>query len=740
MAKYKVNSGGGWPAIRYALDMAKKAGGLKKLYSALKSSNTCKTCALGMGGKTGGMRNEIDQGFQVCKKSMQTQAQDMQAGIPKEFFERNSLKNLSQLSGRELEALGRLIYPLYLAKGATHFQVIPWARALELLLENWRSAKPERSFFYSSGRSSNEAAFLMQLLARQWGSNNINNCSYYCHQASGVGLTQSLGSGTSTVHLEDVQKADLMVLIGANPASNHPRFINYLVNLRRRGGRVVVINPFRELGLQRFKVPSDLRSLFFGADIADLYLQPHCGGDLALLKAAAVHLWREKKVDLQFLKNHCNNLEEFKKDLDSEDLDSLVQKSGVSFDELKAFCDLLCASQNTIFAWAMGITQHLHGVENVRTIANLALLRGMIGKPGAGLLPLRGHSNVQGVGTVGVVPKVKPAMAEAFLKQLNITLSATLGKDTFNCVKAAYEGKIDFAVLLGGNLYGASPDQTWATKALSQINFTAYISTTLNLGHIHGHGKNTLILPVRARDEETQSTSQESMFNFVRLSLGGQKAPADELPSESELLVQVGKNLLGEKPVPWSKMGNHHEIRQFISRTVPNMHPIAQLDSANEFTIPGRIRHTPKFNTPDGKANLAVVEALDSCPKGDYFNLMTMRSEGQFNTIVYEDEDLYRGVAHRQVVFMDKEDILANGLTEGDQVWVESEVGKMKVELVEGPIRVGNVAMYYPEANAVVPGKIDPQSKTPAFKRTAVRIYKDTKVQEEKKAEKAVVY
>ena len=740
MAKYKVNSGGGWSAIRYAFNMAKKAGGIKKLYRALKSSNTCKTCALGMGGQTGGMRNEIGQSLQVCKKSMQAQAQDMQAGIPKEFFEKNSLKELSKLSGRELEARGRLIHPLYLPEGASHFQVLTRPEALEILLQHWRAAEPERSFFYTSGRSSMEAGFLVQLLARQWGTNNINNCSFYCHQASGVGLFQSLGGGTSTLKLEDIQKADLIVLIGANPASNHPRFMAFLVELKRRGGKVVVINPFKEIGLQRFKVPSDLRSLLLGSEIADLYLQPHCGGDLALLKAAAVLLWRDKKVDLEFLKNHCNHVDEFQEDVASEDLEALLDKCGITFTELAAFCNLLGESQNTIFAWAMGITHHLHGVENVRAIANLALMRGMVGKSGAGLLPIRGHSNVQGVGTVGVVPKLKPQMAEALLKHLKIKLPSASGKDTFSCMQAAHRGEIDFAVLVGGNLYAATPDLTWAAEALGRINFTAFLSTTLNLGHIHGHGKNSLILPVRARDEEKQSTSQESMFNYVRLSLGGQEAPADELPSESEIFVHLGRSILGESPIPWSKMAEHHEIRKLIARTVPNMHPMAQLDKGQEFTIPGRIKHTPQFNTENGKANLAVLKPPDARPSEGHFNLMTMRSEGQFNTIVYEDEDLYRGVEHRHVIFMNQEDIRANGLAEGDWVWVESEIGKMKVELVEGPIRAGNVAMYYPEANTVVPGKIDPQSKTPAFKRTAVKIYKVTKVQEEREVEKDVAY
>lgn len=726
-SKLRLKYAGGWASVRYSWEMARRAGGVLKLYRALRSPNTCKTCAFGMLG----MVNEIGQSWQVCKKSLQAQAQDMQPGIPAEFFERNSLADLQRLSGRELEALGRLVHPLYLPEGADRFQVLSWGEARKLLLEKWRAARPDRSFFYTSGRSSMEAAYLVQLLARQWGTNNVNNCSYYCHQASGVGLAQSLGGGTSTVQLQDLKRCDLVVLIGANPASNHPRLMTFLVELRRRGGKVVVINPFRELGLERFKVPSDPRSLLFGSKIADLYLQPHCGGDLALLKAAAVWLWREGHVDQAFLEQHCNDWNACRADLESEDLEALLAKSGVGASELETFGRCLAASEHTIFAWAMGITHHEHGVQNVRAIANLALLRGMVGKPGAGLLPIRGHSNVQGVGSVGVVPKLKPKMVEALLKQLDVRVPEKPGLDTFACMQAAHRGEIDFALLVGGNLYAANPDLRWAAEALSRIDFTAFMSTTLNLGHIHGRGRSALVLPVRARDEEKQSTSQESMFNYVRLSRGGRPAPTEALPSESEILAEIGETFFGDGAVPWAQLRDHGQIRQFIARTVPNLHPMEQLDKGQEFTIPGRIKHAPNFNTENGRANLAVLEAPDARPRPGQFNLMTLRSEGQFNTIVYEDEDLYRGARHRLVVFVNPRDMEARGLRAGDWVWVKSEAGRIKAEVVAGPIRAGNVAMYFPEANAVVPARTDPQSKTPVFKRVPVSLEKEKESERE---------
>ncbi len=723
MVQNKVKAGGGWQAIHYSFEMARKAGGVLKLYRALKSRNTCKTCALGMGGVSGGMKNELGQSFQVCKKSMQAQAQDMQPGVADSFFEMNRINDLKKLSGRELEALGRLVHPLYLPDGADRFKVLSWQEAHDLLLAKWQHVQPRHSFFYASGRSSMEAAFLLQLLARQWGANNINNCSYYCHQASGVGLAKSLGGGTSTVTLEDVQKSDLVVLIGANPASNHPRLITYLSDLRRRGGHVIVINPMQEVGLQIFKIPSNLRSFFNGSEIATFYLQPHCGGDLALLKAAACYMLKEGKADEDYLRHYCNDTHKFISDLKYENLQRLLDKSGVSHRGLQTLCNYLARSERTIFAWAMGITHQAHGVESVQAIANLALLCGMIGKPGAGLLPIRGHSNVQGVGSVGVTPMLKPAMSEAILRQLNIELPEAPGKDTFACMQSADNGEMDFALMLGGNLYGANPDLKWAQKALAKVDFTAHFNTTMNLGHLFGHGREMLVLPVRARDEEQQSTSQESMFNFVRLSEGGRKAPVADLPSESEILSKIARALLGDSPIPWTRLRDHREIRKFIADVVPNMQPIFGLDEGKEFTIPGRILHEPTFNTENGKANLEILSPPDMRPQEGSFNLMTLRSEGQFNTIVYEDADIYRGVSHRQVVFMNAEDIAENNFPAGERVWVESEVGRLCVELVAAPIRAGNVAMYFPEANELVPAKVDPQSRTPVFKHVAVKVY-----------------
>ena len=718
----KLKYAGGWHSIRYSFQMAKKAGGFGKLYRALKNPNTCKVCALGMGGSSGGMIDEVGHTLEVCKKSMQAQVQDMQPAISSVFFKENSIEDIEKLSGRELESLGRIGRPLYNEEGDSHYKVLDWNNALEILIENWRGADVNRSFFYTSGRSSIEAGFLVQLLARQWGTNNVNNCSYYCHQASGVGLTLSLGSGTSTIELRDIGKSDLVVLIGSNPSSNHPRLLTHLMKLKRRGGKVIVMNPFKELGLQRFKIPSDIRSLLFGTKISDLYLQPHCGGDLAFLKAAAVRILEKDSVDRGYVENHCEEESDFYSDLESQNVDSLLQKSGLSEADLNSFCEMITNSKRTIFAWAMGVTHHLHGSDTVRAITNLALLRGMIGKEGAGLLPIRGHSNVQGIGTVGVVPKLKPEIAKLVSSVMKFELPSQEGKDTFACMEAAHRGEIDFTFIIGGNLYGANPNQKWASESLQKINFITYLSTTMNKGHLLGRGKSTLILPVLARDEEREQTTQESMFSYVRVSSGGGTSPNVEMHSESQLLSHLGEALLGNTPVPWNRLTDHDNIRKFISETIPDLEQIKDISKGREFTIPGRIKHKPNFNTPTGKAKLAVLEAPDARPESGKFNLMTFRSEGQFNTIVYEEEDVFRGVEHRNVIFMSTEDIKSNELQAGNKVLVESSVGSMSVELIKGAVRRGNVAMYFPEANEIVPGRVDPKSKTPSFKRTQVKI------------------
>ena len=723
MAKPRISSGGGWAAIDYALRKGLESGGLLQFYRRMRRRNTCKTCALGMGGRSGGMVNESGRFLEVCKKSIQAQAGDMQGPITEGLLHAYSFSRLETLSSAELDSLGRIAFPMIADAGDAHYRRISWDAALDLAAEAFHGASPEEVFFYSSGRSSNEAAFLMQVVARAYGTANINNCSFYCHNASGVGLSRVYGSGTASVVLEDLEKADLALIAGANPASNHPRLISQLVRLRRRGGRVIIINPLRELGLVRFRVPSDWRSMLFGSTVSDLYLQPHVGSDVALFKALLKGILERGGVDQDYVGNYTGGWKAVKADIEAESWGDLFASCGVPSAEVESACEMLIRARRGVFCWAMGLTHHSNGVDNVLALSNMALARGWLGRPGSGLLPIRGHSNVQGVGSVGVTPALKKAFAERLEKLYGIEPAEAVGMDTFRSMDAASRGRIRAAFLLGGNLFASNPDRDWASESLRKIPVSIHVSTKLNEGHVHGRAKRTLILPPLARDEELQATTQESMFNFVRLSQGGSPAAGSEMRSEVDIIASLAQRILPEDRFDWTALRSHHELRAAISATVPGYEAIGEIDGpGGEFQITGRTLHEPTFSTPDGKAHFHVTPLPDFKPAEDEFRLMTLRSEGQFNTVVYEEEDLYRGNNRRDVVMMAEADASRMSLAEGDRVAVVTEAGRLEVVVAIVDIRAGNLAMYYPEANVLVPKRIDKRSGTPAFKSVLARI------------------
>ncbi len=729
----KVKLGGSWPAVWYTWRKAREAGGILKLWRAMRTKNACKTCALGMGGQRGGMVNELGLFPEVCKKSLQAMVADMQGAIRSDFWHRYQVRELQQLTPRELESCGRLVEPLLYSRDTGRYTPIQWEDALGRIAEKLRTTQPDETFWYFSGRSSNEAGFLLQLFARLYGTNNVNNCSYYCHQASGVGLTTVTGSGTATIELADLEHADLVFVIGGNPASNHPRLMRTLMSVRRRGGGVIVINPIRETGLVRFGVPSDWRSLLFGSAISSSYVQPHIGGDLALLTGAAKYVLESKAHDEDFLTTHCLGWSELQQRLETITWDEIVAKSGVSLNEIHGIAERYAAAKNVVFSWTMGITHHAHGVQNVQAIGNLALLRGMIGRTGCGLLPIRGHSNVQGIGSMGVTPQLKDVVLERLQNHFGVELPTTPGRDTMSCVTGAANGELRVGFCLGGNLYGSNPDATFAAESLHQLDLLVYLSTTLNTGHVYGLARETIILPVLARDEEPQPTTQESMFNYVRLSDGGLRRH-DGPRSEVDIIATIAERVfrsssplsLSPSPIDWSAMHNTATIRQAVAQIVPGFEKLADIDNTQqEFHISGRTFHQPRFATPDGRARLHVHELPDllGTAEGE-IRVMTIRSEGQFNTVVYEEEDVYRNVDRRDVILLHPDDLSRFGLHDGERVTVSGPAGKMHgIRVTEfSSIKPGNAAMYYPEANRLVSRTLDPQSKTPAFKCVVVRI------------------
>ena len=717
--------GGGLKKVLYTLQTVQRMG-LNNSAKALRSKNTCKACAYGMGGQKGGMVNELGEFPSVCNKSVQAQSTDVQPPIPEEIFA-HSLTDFLELSPKEMENLGRLGTPIYKAKGAQQYAPITWEAALTLAAEQFSKTKPERTFFYASGRSSNEASFVFQLLARAYGTNNVSNCSYYCHQATGVGLSSVIGTGTSTIELEDLTGCDLIFVIGANPSSNHPRFIHMLKACRDRGGDVVIINPAKEPGLVKFAVPKSPKSMIFGGtDIASDYLQPRIGSDLALLKGLAKAVIENGWTDEDFLDGRVSGYEAFSKDIEATAWKGITAHTGLKKAEIERAAKLYHKSKNTVFAWGMGITHHTNGSSNVEYIANLALLCGQIGRKSAGLLPLRGHSNVQGVGTVGVKPVLATTVMAKMEETLGVVFPKAKGMDTMTTMKAAATGDIDACILMGGNLLASNPNTKWAKAALNNVGFRVSLTTTLNQSHFEGVDGACLILPVTARDEEWQPTTQESMFNYVRLSDGGIDRISTVRP-ESDILVDLATRLLPESPINFEAFKSHQTIREAIAATVPGLEDLKDIGIAKrEFHIKGRLLHTPYFNTPSQKAQMRVSPLPPlKRTKTDTanFTLTTIRSEGQFNSIIYETHDSYRGTDTRWAVLMNAEDIEALGATAGDTVTLTSAQGEMKnVKTFAFDLPRGNVMAYYPEANALTGTETDPRSMTPGFKSTLIQI------------------
>jgi len=713
--------GGGTKKVLYALKTLQQVG-FFNASKALRSKNTCKACGLGMGGQQGGMTNEAGEFPSICNKSVQAQSTDIQPAIPDEILT-HPIADLRDLDGHELEHLGRLGTPIFKAPRADRFTPVEWDWVYAHAAKRFASTSPNRTFFYSSGRSSNEAGFVLQLLARAYGTNNVNNCSYYCHQATNDALANTIGSGTATVELDDLDRCDLILLIGANPASNHPRFVHKLKSCRDRGGHVIVINPAREAGLVRFAVPKSASSLLKGGDwIASDYLQPRIGSDIAVFKGIAKSLLLDDAIDAGFIANHTVGFDTFRADIEATSWEEIIASTGIARADIERVAECYARAQNAVFAWGMGMTHHLHGVENIEYIANLALLRGQIGKLGAGLLPLRGHSNVQGIGTIGVKPVLASEILDRMRNEFNIELPSGVGLDTMAAMQASHRGEIDAALLMGGNLFEATPNTTWSAQAMDRIGFKIYLTTTLNRGHLHGiDSGEALILPVVARDEEWQPTTQESMFNYVRLSDGGIHRLANARP-EVVVLTEIATRLLPNTPIDFAAFRQHKTIREAIARVVPGMEELADIDVAKrEFHIRGRILHTPQFKTKDGKAHFMIHAAPPASRSA--LVLTTVRSEGQFNTIIYEHHDAYRGISDRWTIMLHADDLAAHGLNDGDRATLHSEFGKMENVTVRAfDIARGSVMAYFPEANVLTGTAVDPRSRTPAFKSTPVRL------------------
>ncbi|WP_199192069.1 FdhF/YdeP family oxidoreductase [Chlorogloea sp. CCALA 695] len=732
------NIGGSLPIIEYWAKHTLSPEGAK-LWQTLLHKSACLSCAWGTGGQKGGFTNENGEKLQRCMKSVEAISAEIKPPVPVSIFTENTIEQLQKLTSYEADRLGRLSFPMILREGQSHYDRISWQEIYNIATDAFQK-QPERVASYSSGRSSNEAAYLLQLMMRVLGSNNLADCSDLCHAPSTTALKQMFGFGTSMVSLENLEKSDCVVLIGSNPAYNHPRLMNELIKLRDRGGKVIVINPIVEIGLVKFGSPAfPIKSLLTGSDIANLYLQPIPGSDVALFVGIQKYLIEQGLVKTAYLQAHTEGWEAVLESATSTSWETITNTCGVTKSEIESAAKVISSSQLVVFGWAMGVTQQANSVDNVFSIANTALITGNAGKAGAGTMPIRGHSNVQGFGSMGVTIHLKKEIKTALEKLLGRSLELASGYDTRKLIEAADAGKVDTLICLGGNLFSANPDSTQAKRALAKIDTVIYLATKPNLGHFHGLGKkNTIVIPVFARFENPHKTTSESGNNFVRLSDEGTTHLKDaDLISEVEFLTQLAHRLHGVSPINWLKLQNPQYVRQLIAQTIPGYEKIAQIDATKEeFTISGRIFTEPKFPTPSGKAIMFATPLPDlTLPTQEDFGvsesvpnvviaLITARSYSQHNTVVYKLHDQYRGMPHRNCILMNHKDAEKANLESRALVTVQGDAGKLEnVEVIYGSVRQGAALMFYPEANAIFKARIDVRSGTPAFKRVPAIVY-----------------
>ena len=664
--------------------------------------------------------------------------------VTAEFFNEWSVAELSRQSDFWLGKQGRLTRPMLLRDQATHYEPIGWDEAFGLIADELNSLdSPNEAIFYTSGRTSNEAAFLYQLFVRQFGTNNLPDCSNMCHESSGSALTETIGVGKGTVTLEDFDLAELILVIGQNPGTNHPRMLTALQKAKRNGCKIVHINPLPEVGTTRFKHPQDiLHALGKGTELADLFLQVRVNGDVPLLKGIMKEMLEAeeqapgKVIDHQFINEYTDGFESFARALKAVSWDEITEQSGISRQQIRQAASLMIASDRTICCWAMGLTQHKNAVANIQEIVNLLLLRGQIGKPGAGACPVRGHSNVQGDRTMGIWERPTDSFLESLSKEFAFAPPRDVGFDTVESIKAMHRGagKVFFA--LGGNFLSATPDTELTAEALRRCRLTVHVSTKLNRAHLVT-GQQALILPCLGRTEiDVQSTgpqfvSCENSMGVVQTSRGLLPPASPELLSETMIVARLAASTIGcRSTVDWlSLAGNYDLIRDHIQRVIPGFDDYnRRVREPGGFYLPNGARDR-KFQTATGRAQFTVHPLSRHDLKPGQFLMMTMRSHDQFNTTIYGLDDRYRGIFNgRRVVFLNASDMEEDGLSQGDIVDLTSHFeGEQRIakRFVVVPYSIPRrcAATYFPEANVLVPiGSVADKSNTPASKSVVISL------------------
>jgi molybdopterin-dependent oxidoreductase alpha subunit len=666
--------------------------------------------------------------------------------VPRSFWAENSLTSLLDRDEYWLGQQGRLTEPVYKAAGSDHYEPVTWERAFEIVAQQLNAlSSPDEAAFYTSGRTANETAFLYQLFVRAFGTNNLPDCSNMCHESTGTAMGETLGIGKSTVSYDDFAKADLIIVLGQNPGTNHPRMLSALEDCKRNGGRIIAVNPLPEAGLIRYKNPQKVRGILGkGTAIADQFLQIRAAGDMALLQRTSKRVLEAEQrnpgtvLDHEFLAEHVSDFDAFAAHIAQVDEEEVLAATGLTAAEMDAFADAYLAADRVIITWAMGITQHKKAVATIKEIVNLLLLRGNIGKPGAGASPIRGHSNVQGDRTMGIFEKMPESFMDALEAEFGFSVPRAHGHDALQAVTGLARGDVKVFIALGGNFVGAISDTAVAEAAMRGAQLTVQVSTKLNRSHVVT-GREALILPTLGRTEvdlqETgaQFVSVEDSVCAVHASHGAVKPVAGTLKSEVAIVAGMAKATIGDRHgIDWDSFVKDYDvIRDRISRVVPGFENFnADIRKAAGFILPNGPRDSRTFRTRTGKAIMTVneLEHLER-PPGRLI-LQTFRSHDQFNTTIYSLNDRYRGIKKgRDVVFVNGDDLVELGLADGQRVDIHSEWkdGRERVvrnyRIVEYPTARGCAAAYYPETNVLVPlDSAADGSNTPVSKGVIVRL------------------
>ena len=693
--------------------------------------------------------------FEFCEngvKALTSEATKKQIGP--EFFRKHSIADLQEQTDHWLELQGRLVHPMVKREGASHYQPIDWNDAFELMARELNALPtPNAATFYTSGRTSNEAAFLYQLFARQFGTNNLPDCSNMCHESSGVALKESIGIGKGCVRLEDFEWTDAIFIIGQNPGTNHPRMMTTLERAKKSGATIVAINPIRETGLisvvnpnpQEYRNPLKFAAKMLlnrGTPLADLWLPVRINGDMAAMRGIMKEMLEEEDrrpgaaLDRQFIDQYTTGFEEFAAHVCATPWDQILEISGLTREQIRTAAEIAMRAKRIICCWAMGLTQHKNAVATIQEVMNFLLLGGNIGKRGAGPCPIRGHSNVQGDRTMGIWERMTDAFRDKLGREFQFSPPRGHGTNTVETIKKMHEGEIQFFFAMGGNFLAAPPDTEYTAKALQKCRVTAHVSTKLNRAHLIT-GEIALILPCLGRSEIDRQESGEQ-FVTVEDSMGiinpsrGHAEPASQhLLSEPAIVAGLAKATLGSRStVGWDGLvANYDRIRDRIERVVPGFENFNARIRKDVFYLPNDARDRRKFNNPEGKAKFSISQLTPPNLAPDQYLMTTVRSHDQFNTTIYGLDDRYRGVYNgRRVIFMNGDDIKAAGLRQGQLVDLTSyykDETRTACHFMVAPMEIARrcTATYFPEANVLVSiNNSADRSNTPVSKSLVISI------------------